>query len=226
MINVPKILKTERDLTGLFTIEFENLDPDIPEKEKKFSKPFSELRAGIAWPIRNVPGFLCIIGHYPGCRFGVENSLMLIYEKEFPTAPQLIQDAYNRAHDLRFTKFFTDCSRIEWRGFVHEFQRQINQGLGGRDIRLLQCPFPQDFILGKDVLGRLISSKALVLPSASLVRQQGGSITKAELDTDHPEYKWPALTAFRYVCVAWETESWNQRNARPPAPDVGPLGWA
>ncbi len=224
MKNTPKILKAERDLTGRLTIDFEDLDEDA--KEKKFTKAFEELRAGISWPIRRVQGSAVILGLYSGCRFGSEGSSMLVYEKKYDTAPELIQDLYNRAHDLRFQVFHTDPLRPEWKGFVHEFQKRIRLGLGGRDMRIIPSPFPNDFILGKDIILRLIRSKAFDLPTASLLRQELAAISPDDLDAENPEYKYPLANAFRYLAVAWQENAYRGKVKVPTGPDVGPLGWA
>ena len=46
MINIPEIVKAQRDLMGQLAITFKD------DEGKEFVKAFSELRAGISWPIR------------------------------------------------------------------------------------------------------------------------------------------------------------------------------
>ena len=224
MINMPKIKKAERDLTGRLAITFEDLDPGA--KEKEFVKAFSELRGGVSWPIRSVPGYYCVLGLFAGMRFSTENSTMLVYEKQFSNALELMTDAYNTAHDLRFQVFYGDRTKVEWHGFVNEFERKIRGGLQGRDIRLKDSPFPNDFVLGKDIIRRLVAQKAFVLPNDSLLRKQLLEIRPADLDTDHPEYKFPAVNAFRYLVVAWEKTSWAQRVGGGEERQISVLGWS
>jgi hypothetical protein len=224
MINMPKIVKAERDLTGRLAIKFEDVDPGA--KEKEFTKAFSELRGGISWPIRSVPGYFCVLGLFAGTKFGTENSTMLVYEQQFGNALELMTDAYNKAHDLRFQVFYSHCSRPDWMGFVNEFERKIRGGLGGRDIRLKDSPFPNDFVLGKDIIKRLAGQKAFALPTASLLRHQLTDIRPADLDADCPEYKFPAVNAFRYLVVAWERASWAQRIGAGEERQISPLGWS
>ncbi len=224
MENVPRVIKAERDLTGLLTIKFEDLDPEA--KEKEFTKAFSELRAGISWPIRAVPGYLCVLGLFAGMQFGTEQSSMLVYEAKYQDAMELMTDAYNRARDLRFQVFYTDCSKPEWKGFMHEFTKKVHGNMGGRDIRLKQSPFPNDFALGKDLIRRIGAQKGFILPTSALLTEQIGNVRAADMDSDHPEYTFPAVNAFRYLIVGWESDQWAQRTRRAVEPESSPLGWA
>lgn len=226
MKNMPKLIKAERDLTGLLTVKFEDQDPGTREKE--ITRTFAEIRAGIAWPFRAVPGYTCILGHFAAVPWGAEKSTMLLYEAKYPDASQLMNDAYNKARDLRFQVFYTDCQKIEWRGFIYEFGKKIQQGLGGRDIRLKHSPFPNDFVLGKDRIKRLIEKKAVILPTAAILTEQLGNIRTTDLDTEHPEYNFPAVNAFRYLIVGWQTDLENQRTGgrADSRTDLSPLGWA
>ena len=223
MKNLPKVLKAERDLGGQLTIKFEDLDPGA--KDKEFTHAFSEIRAGIAWPFRSVPGYLCVLGLFAGARFGSEKATMLIYEAKYLDAMELMTDAYNKARDLRFNVFYTDCSKVEWRGFIHEFSKKIMRGLGGRDIRLKQSPFPNDFVYGKDKIKEIMIRKGFVLPTAARLTEQLGNIRSADLDTDHPEYTFPAVNAFRYLVVGWENDLSAKRSGRSEN-EISPLGWA
>ena len=146
MIQMPEIVKAQRDLAGQLAITFKDDDG------KEFVKAFSELRAGVSWPIRSLPGYLAILGLYSGAVFGKADSLMLLYEKEYSNSIDLMTDAYNRAHDLRFQLFYTNRQKGEWDGFNYEFQRKIRSGLGARDIRLNHSPFAADFMMGKDTI--------------------------------------------------------------------------
>ena len=166
MINVPEIVKAQRDLTGQLAITFKD------DEGKEFVKAFSELRAGISWPIRALPGYMAILGLYSGAVFGKPDSLMLLYEKEYSNSIELMTDAYNRANDLRFQLFYTNRQKAEWDGFNYEFQRKIRGGLGSRDIRLNHSPFAADFMMGKDTIKRLAQEKALHIPTASLFMRQ------------------------------------------------------
>ena len=65
MIQPPRPQKAQRDLTGLLTVTFRNMDDG-----KEFIKAFSELRAGVSWPIRAVRGYLCVLGLLAGKAFG------------------------------------------------------------------------------------------------------------------------------------------------------------
>ena len=118
MINVPEIVKTQRELTGRLAVTFKD------DEGKEFVKAFSELRAGISWPIRDLPAYMAILGLYSGAVFGKPDSLMLLYEKEYPDSILLMTDAYNRANDLRFQLFYTNRNKTAWDGFNHQFQKR------------------------------------------------------------------------------------------------------
>ena len=202
MIQPPRPQKAQRDLTGLLTVTFRNMDDG-----KEFIKAFSELRSGISWPIRAVRGYLCVIGVLAGQVFAKENSLMLVYESEYPDSLELMTDAYNRAHDLRFQTFYTDRRKVDWKGFNFDFEKKIRGGLGGRDIRLKHSPFAEDFVLGKDTIRRFGAQKAFFdLPRASILVDQLSNIQPQDMDTDHPEYRFHAINAFRYLLVGWGHE--------------------
>jgi hypothetical protein len=219
---LPKILKAEKDLTGLLTINFQDQDPEA--KEKEFAKAFSELRAGISWPFRAVDGYMCILGVLAGTRFGAEKAAMLVYEARYDDAMQLMTDAYNKAHDLRFQLFYTDCLKQEWRGFIHEFSKKVSRGLAGRNVRLRQSPFPNDFVLGKDLIRRTAAAKGFILPTVGILTDQLTNIRPEDLDTDHPEYAFPAVNAFRYLIVGWENDLAPSMGYRRE-PEISPLGW-
>jgi hypothetical protein len=206
MINMPQIVKTQRELTGEFSVTFKSGDGE----GKEFTKAFSEIRAGVSWPIRLLPGYIAIIGLYAGSIFGKENSHMLIYEREYPSSIELMTDAYNRANDLRFHHFYTDMQNTAWQGFNIDFQKRIRTGLGSKDIRIIHSPFAQDFIIGKDVIKRMAGQKALNIPSASILMNQLRNMTPQDLDCERPDQKFHAINALRYVLVAWD-----QMKSRP-----------
>jgi hypothetical protein len=201
MINVPEIVKAQRDLTGRLAVIFKDDDG------KEFAKAFSELRAGISWPMRELPGYMAILGLYSGAVFGKADSLMLVYEKEYPDSITLMTDAYNRASDLRFQLFYTNRQKPSWEGFNYDFQRKIRGGLGSRDIRLNHSPFADDFMMGKDVIKRLAMGKALQIPSASLFMRQILDFGPERMKTDHPEHEFHAINGVRYVLVAWDLQN-------------------
>jgi hypothetical protein len=200
MNSLPEFKKAQRDLSGLLAMTFLNKDDG-----KEFTKAFTELRAGISWPIRSVPGYLCILGLYAGARFGAENSLMLVYEKEYKNAVDLMTDAYNRAAEMRFQRFYTDRQHPHWKGFDFEFNRKIRVGLGSRDIRILHSPFATDFVMGKDVIRRLGGAKAFELPG-SLLLDQLRDMNPADMEHEHPEYKFFAVNGFRFLVVSWDMQ--------------------
>ena len=224
MIEMPKFLKAERDMAGQLAIKFEDLDPGA--KDKEFTKCFTELRAGISWPIRAVPGYLCVLGLFAGVKFGTPNSLMLVYEKEFAGAADLMTDAYNKAHDLRFGVFYSDLGRPEWQGFISEFNRKVRTGLGAREVRLKHSPFPTDFVLGKDRIVHFINQKAFVMPTKSNLCRHLLEVRPADLETDHPEYKFPSVNAFRYLIVAWERTAGTARVNPGEERQVTVKGWS
>jgi hypothetical protein len=199
MILMPEIKKVQRDLMGQFTVTFIDKDDG-----KEFTKAFTELRGGICWPVRAFPGYLCILGLFAGAAFGKENSLMLVYEKQYENAIELMSDAYNRAADLRFQKFYTNLQVSDWQGFNFEFNRKIRSNLGARDIRLLGSPFASDFVYGKDVIKRLAGGKAFLIPSGSLLMGQLREMTPEDLDADRAGEKFCALNGFRFLLVAWD----------------------
>jgi len=224
MILMPEIKKVERDLMGQFAVTF--LDKD---DGKEFTKAFTELRAGICWPLRSFPGYLCILGLFSGAVFGKENSLMLVYEKQYENAIELMSDAYNRAADLRFQKFYTNLQFSDWQGFNFEFNRKIRSNLGARDIRLLASPFASDFVYGKDVIKRLAGGKAFQIPSGSLLMGQLRAMTPEDLDADRAGEKFWAINGFRFLLVAWDVQV--NTAARRQAPADGErtgsvLGWS
>ncbi len=199
MILMPEIKKAQRDLMGLFTITFTDKDDG-----KEFTKAFSELRGGICWPIRAFPGYLCILGLFAGAVFGKEDSLMLVYEKEYENAVELMTDAYNRAADLRCQKFYTNGQSPEWRGYNYEFNKKIRSNLGARDTRLLDSPLAQDFAYGKDVIKRLAGEKAFLIPSGSILIRQLRDITPEDMQAERAGEKFYAINGFRFPVVAWD----------------------
>ena len=222
MIQPPRPQKAQRDLTGLLTVTFHNMDDG-----KEFTKAFTELRAGVSWPIRSIRGYMCILGVLAGKAFGKENSLMLVYESDYPDSLELMTDAYNRAHDLRFQTFYTDRQKLDWKGFNFDFERKIRGGLGGRDIRLKHSPFAGDFVLGKDTIRRIAGQKAFFdLPRASLLVDQLSNIQPEDMDTDHPEYKFHAINAFRYLLVAWSHENSPAAKGLRDERQTTVMGWA
>lgn len=200
MIEMPEILKAERDLAGNLAVHFKDDDG------KEVVKAFSEIRAGVSWPIRSMKGYLAILGLYSGAMLGNADSLMHIYEKEYLNSIDLMTDAYNRAHDLRFQLFYTDRQRGEWDGFNFEFQRKIHGGLGARDIKLNHSPFAPDFMMGKDTIKRFVEKKAINIPLASLLMRQLMDFGPKSMKTEHPEHEFHALNGVRYVLVAWDLQ--------------------
>jgi len=194
---VPEIIKAERDLTGLTAITFKG-DPE------NIIKAFSDIRAGISWPVRALPGYLCILGLLSGAQVGQEGPLMLIYEREYLTSNELMSDAYNRANDLRFHRFYSDLKASEWQGFNFEFQRKVRHGLGARDIRLEHSYLAHDFGFGLHTIKRLSLARAFILPQTGILIEQLRQMTPDNLETDRPEYKFAAVNAFRFVVVAFD----------------------
>ncbi len=201
MIQMPEIKKTERDLMGQFTIDFVNKDDG-----KEFTNAFTELRAGISWPIQEFPGYMCVLGLFSGAVFGTENTLMLVYEREYENAVQLMTDAYNCAADLRLTKIHTNCQLPDWKGYNLEFDRKIRSKLGARGLRLHHSPFAEKFAYGKDYIKRLANEKALVIPSDSLLMTQLRGITPDDLRGDRAGERFHAINGFRFLIVAWDLE--------------------
>jgi hypothetical protein len=221
MIKVPEIVKAQRDLSGQLAITFKD------DEGKEFEKAFSELRAGISWPIRSLPGYMAILGLYSGAVFGKPESLMLLYEKEYSNSIELMTDAYNRANDLRFQLFYTDRQKGEWNGFNYEFSRKIRGGLGSRDIRLNHSPFAQDFMMGKDTIKRLAQEKALHIPTASLFMKQILDFGPERMKTEHPEHEFHAINGMRYVLVAWDLQNKNPGRASGEGDrKISVQGWA
>ena len=221
MINVPEIVKAQRDMMGQLDITFKD------DEGKEFVKAFSELRAGISWPIRALPGYMAILGLYSGTSFGKPDSMMLLYEKEYSNSIELMTDAYNRAHDLRFQLFYTNRQKDEWDGFNFEFLRKIRSGLGSRDIKLNHSPFAADFMMGKDTIKRIAQEKALHIPKASLFYRQILDFSPEKMKTDHPEHEFHAINGVRYVLVAWDLQ--NKGPGRPSGEGerkISVAGWA
>jgi hypothetical protein len=201
MTKIPEIVKVQRDLTGQLGITFKDDDG------KEFVRFFSELRGGISWPIKALPGYMAILGLYAGAVFGKPDSLMLLYEKEYANSIELMTDAYNRANDLRFQLFYTNRQKGEWNGFNYEFQRKIRGGLGARDIRLNHSPFAQDFMMGKDVIKRFAQEKAIHVPTASLFMKQILDFGPESMKSEYPEHELHAINGVRYLLVAWELQN-------------------
>jgi len=221
MTKVPEIVKAQRDLTGQLGITFKD------DEGKEFVKFFSELRAGISWPIKALPGYMAILGLYSGAVFGKPESLMLLYEKEYSNSIALMTDAYNRANDLRFQLFYTNRQKGEWNGFNYEFQRKIRGGLGARDIRLNHAPFAQDFMMGKDIIKRLGQEKALHVPTASLFYKQILDFGPESMKSDYPEHEFHAINGVRYALVAWDLQSNGQgRTSSGGGRKTSVQGWA
>ncbi len=209
MIQVPTILKAEKDLTGRIAVTFKG-------DEGEFSQAFSEFQGGISWPLRTMLGYLCIIGLFSGAIYGAAGSMMHVYEKQYPSSMELIQDAYNRAKDLRFSKFFTDMRRVEWQGFNFEFQRQIRLGMGSTDIRLAHSPFAHDFMMGLDTIRRIAAKKMVQLPTASILMNQLIGLTPKDIESETPENKFNAINAYRYLAVANDLMRNRPKAAFPP----------
>ena len=70
---MPQIQKARRDLMGQIAVTFKG------DEGKEFERYFSEMRAGISWPIRDLPGYVAILGLFSGTIFGKAGSLMLVY---------------------------------------------------------------------------------------------------------------------------------------------------
>ena len=221
MIQVPPIVKAQREITGQLAITFKD------DEGKELVKAFSELRAGLSWPIRSLPGYMAILGLYSGAAFGKPDSLMLLYEKEYSNSIELMTDAYNRAHDLRFQLFYTNRQKPDWDGFNYEFQRKIRSGLGSRDIRLNHSPFAADFMMGKDTIKRLGQGKVLDVPKASLFFKQILDFSADRMNTDHPEYEFHAINGVRYVLVAWDLQNKAQgKTSGEGERKISVEGWA
>jgi hypothetical protein len=221
VIQVPPIVKAQREITGQLAITFKD------DEGKELVKAFSELRAGLSWPIRSLPGYMAILGLYSGAAFGKADSLLLLYEKEYSNSIELMTDAYNRAHDLRFQLFYTNRQKPDWDGFNYEFQRKIRSGLGSRDIRLNHSPFAADFMMGKDTIKRLGQGKALDVPKASLFFKQILDFSADRMNTDHPEHEFHAINGVRYVLVAWDLQ--NKGQSKPSGEGerkISVEGWA
>jgi hypothetical protein len=221
LVEIPNPLKAQRELTGQLAITFLNGDTG-----KEFVRSFTELRAGISWPIRALPGYMAIVGLYSGAVFGKPDSLMLLYEKEYPDSIQLMTDAYNKANDLRFQLFYTNRQKDEWNGFNSQFLRKIRE-LGSRDIRLNHSPFAADFMMGKDVIKRLASEKALHIPKASLFMKQIYDFSPDRMNSDHPEHEFHAMNGMRYILVPWDLQGKNMGSpAGGGERKISVAGWA
>ncbi len=220
MIDMPEIIKAQRDLTGKLAIAFKGDDG------KEFETAFSDIRAGVSWPIRSLPGYLAILGLYSGAVLGNTDSLMLIYEKQYSNSIDLMTDAYNRAHDLRFQLFYTDRRKGDWEGFNFEFQRKIRSGLGAGDIRLNHSPFAPDFMMGKDTIKRFVEKKAIHIPLASLFMRQLMDFGPKTIKTEHPEHEFHALNGVRYVLVAWDLQGKYQERTFGEGRKISVEGWA
>ena len=222
MINMPEILKAQRDLMGQIAVTF------VGDDGKEFERYFSEMRAGISWPIRDLPGYMAILGLFSGGIFGKADSLMLVYEKEYRDSVELITDAYNKANDLRFRIFYTNLKHPEWRGYNDDFQRKIRSGLGARDIRLMHSCYENEFSRGKDVINRLASENAFHIPSASLLMTQLRNMKPKHMQTENPEHIFHAVNGFRYLLVQWELEKDFRRLQTPREEErkITVKGWA
>jgi hypothetical protein len=146
------------------------------------------------------------VGLFAGAAFGKENSFMLVYEKEYENAVELMSDAYNRAADLRFQKFYTNLQLTDWKGYNFEFHRKIRSNLGARDIRLMDSPLASDFAYGKDVIKRLANQKAFLIPSDSLLMTQLRDIRPEDLKAERAGDKFDAINGFRFLIVAWDLQ--------------------
>jgi hypothetical protein len=222
MINMPQIQKAQRDLMGQIAVTFKGDDG------KEFERYFSEMRAGISWPIRDLPGYVAILGLFSGAIFGKADSLMLVYEKEYRDSVELITDAYNKANDLRFRIFYTNLKHPEWRGYNDDFYRKIRSGLGARDIRLMHSRYENEFSRGKDVINRLASENAFHIPSASLLMTQLRNMKPKHMQTENPEHIFHAVNGFRYLLVQWELEKDSRRVQTPREEErkITVKGWA
>lgn len=197
MNGLPQIVKAERNLTGEIVITFK-------EEDKETETAFSDIRAGISWPIRSLPGYLCIMGLLSAAQVGQPKSLMLIYERTYEDNNKLMVDAYNRAHDLRFQRFYSDLKATEWHGFNREFQEKVRRGLGGGDIRLEHSYLAHDFRYGFEVVNRFGQSGCFIIPKSCLLSEQLRQMVPANLEVDRPENKFNAINGFRYAVVAFD----------------------
>ena len=222
MIALPEILKAERNLMGSISIKFKG-------EQGEFEKAFSDIRAGISWPIKALPGYVCILGLLAGTSHPAPASLVLLYEKEYPSYTDLLSDAYNRAHDLRFNLFLTDTGAVQWQAFNTEFSRRVRSLSSTTQIRLRHSYMAHDFRMGLDTVNRLGTAGAFVLPKTGILAGQLKDMRPDSLDVDRPEHKFHAVNGFRFVVMELERERAKKaqvRRAGEPERQGDVKGWA
>jgi hypothetical protein len=222
MINLPQIVKAERDLTGAVSIRFKGEDGE-------FENSFRDIRAGVSWPIKALKGYMCIVGLLSATSIAGRASLMLIYEKEYGSYTDLLADAYNKAHDLRFNQFYTDTGAVDWQGFCMEFNRRVKTLTGAQAIRLHHSYMAHDFRIGLDTVNRLGAAGSFVLPKTGILAGQLKEMRPESLDVDRPEHHFNAINGFRYVVMEFERERSKRvhgKAAPAPARTVDVKGWA
>lgn len=198
MTTISTIIKAKRDLIGLVTIDFKD------SEGKEFNKTFTHIKAGICWPLRDKPGYVCIVGLLSGAQIGQKDSMMLIYEREYKTNTDMMLDISNLARDLRISELLTDRKHHEFQAYNSDFDKYIKAGLP--DLRLTNDRFASDFQYGLNVIRRWAKDMVIKLPVQSKLAVQLHNISLKDLESERPDLKFNAVNAFRYLVCSYERQ--------------------
>ena len=217
---VPEIIRAERDLQGGVALYFKE---PVRGEDKDLS--FSLIQAGIAWPVRDKPGYVCIIGLLAGAKPCSPGSMMLIWEKEYSSYIDLTKEVLNKARDLRFLNFWTDRRHPDWSGFNFHFI-QFARSMG--DIRLWHSPFAEDFQFGVDITQRWGNDRVIDLPANSILLKQLLQMQPSDLAGERPGEKFNAVNAYRLLVAAYEKVAMRTPEMMPRESErvATPEGWA
>ncbi|MFC1895987.1 hypothetical protein ACFL0Q_04940 [Thermodesulfobacteriota bacterium] len=161
---------------------------------------YRAIRAGLAWPYKNAPGYFLLLGqethknargHYP---------LLFLLEAQYDALHGLLEALSDACAMVVCDEVFTDMAgnRECFEDAFHDHHRQE-----GTSLYLRQAPWVENFEYGLSLVERHIAHRSLYIPQDSTLARQLGEIPRGDPGED-PEAQFYAVNALRYVVAGFQ----------------------
>jgi len=187
-----KIIKIEvDDRNGLTCIHYED----------GYRHYYEDIRIGLSWPVKNIPGYYCIFGQVNYANEFGKKPVRYFTEKDSKDIISLFNHMSDYASLLKAKRIYTDLG-----GEFEEYREIISEYCSENDLHglhLKQAPWANNFHYSvRALIQEYRDTKAMEYPENTTLGEQVNSITEDDHDPERFD-KFYAVKALKYVLASF-----------------------
>jgi hypothetical protein len=168
---------------------------------------YLDIRAGLAWPYQNQPGYWLILGQYDEKNTFGKNSLVLLDEGKAKDLDKLFSSLTDTAVRLKNQDVYADMSE-ENNCYREEFSRFCDEG-NIRRVFMKPAPYVENFEYGTGLIREYVKDKALEIDRDSIIARALGQIPETALE-ENQLAQYYSVHALRFVLAAFVKNPWRE----------------